>query len=166
MLAQTRHLYQLHLPDAPPAATLLRPQGILLSPTEADTPALAELMIDAYRGTIDYDGETVEQAVTEVESYFAGETAEPLPICSRLYFRGEQLAAACLVSWWPARSAPLIAYVMTAAADKGQGLGALVVREALQALAMDGYEEVYAVITQGNTPSEKLFARLGFVQIS
>ena len=165
MPVKTRHLYQLHLSDAPPAATLLQPEGILLSPTEADIPALAELMIDAYRDTIDYDGETVEQAVAEIESYFAGETAEPLPYCSRLYFSGKQLAAACLVSWWPAPNTPLVAYVMTTSAYKGQGLGKLVVREALQALARDGYETVSAVITEGNIPSEELFAGLGFVQI-
>lgn len=35
----------------------------------ADASLLAELMIDAYRGTIDYDGETFNDALAEVNAF-------------------------------------------------------------------------------------------------
>jgi hypothetical protein len=37
-------------------------------PTVADRGRLAELMLDAYRGTIDYEGETIVEAVAEVDA--------------------------------------------------------------------------------------------------
>jgi RimJ/RimL family protein N-acetyltransferase len=125
--------------------------------------ALADLMIDAYRGTIDYDGETLADATAEVERYLAGtHGVTPLLNDSRLAFDGDVLAGACLVSQWEQRQCPLIAYVMTRAAWKGHGLAGQLVRASLQALAGRGCAEVRAVITAGNEPSERLFTRLGF----
>lgn len=53
--------------------------------------------------------------------------------------------------------------VATASDRKGQGLGGAAVRASLARLA-DG-PAVGAVITDGNTPSERLFARLGFERV-
>ena len=46
-------------------------EGIWRTLTTADQQLLAGLMLDSYRGTIDYDGETIEDAMREVESYFS-----------------------------------------------------------------------------------------------
>ena len=55
--------------------------------------------------------------------------------------------------------------VVTAAAAKGRGLGATAVRAALSSLAAAWVTEVGAVITDGNTASERLLASLGFERI-
>ena len=46
--------------------------------TEADTEALAGLMLDAYVGTIDYEGENLEDARAEIEEYL---TTDPILAC-------------------------------------------------------------------------------------
>jgi len=43
----------------------------LRNPTQEDTCALAELMLSAYRGSVDDAGETLGQATDEIERYFA-----------------------------------------------------------------------------------------------
>jgi L-amino acid N-acyltransferase YncA len=60
----------------------------------------------------------------------------------------------------------MIAYVMTRAGWKDLGVGQQVQCAALQALREQGRREVRAVIPEGNTPSERLFGRLGFQRAS
>jgi ribosomal protein S18 acetylase RimI-like enzyme len=134
--------------------------------TQKDTAILAGLMLDAYRDTIDYEGETLDQATDEIKRYFEGAYGPPLHDCSWLYLREGMLGAACLVSWWEKRKAPLVAFVMTRAQWKRTGLGGLVLRETLRSLIEREYPKVRAVITEGNTPSEGLFNRFGFLRMT
>lgn len=133
-------------------------------PTDSDIKELAELMVDAYRDTIDYDGETVEEALAEVKSYFMCRDGRPILDCSHLIFNANTLVSACLVSWWRERQLPLIAYLMTRPEWKNQGLGAAVLGATLQDLRDQGHRQVGAVITEGNTPSEILHRRHGFLR--
>lgn len=136
-------------------------------PVNSDTQALADLMFDSYRGTIDYHGETLDDAIDEVQAYFAGQRGgAPQPHCSWLCFDQETLVAACLVVFWDEQKLPLIAYVMTRAEWKSKGLGSAVLQQALYSLTEHGHREVRAVITEGNTPSERIFRRAGFERIA
>lgn len=132
----------------------------LRNPTADDQGALAELMIDAYQGTIDYDGETIEDAAQEVERFWGGVSGVPLLDVSWSAWDGETLVSACLVSFW--EGGPLISYVMTRAEWKGRGLGSALLHQSLHSLVDHGYTEARAVITEGNTPSETIFLRAGF----
>lgn len=158
----TRHLYHLNLTEYAPSPLHLFASSpyLLRAPTPADLPALAALMIDSYTGTIDYDGETLEDSTNEVQSYFNGASGELLLNASRLCFDGETLASAILISLWEGK--PLIAYVMTSAKYKGQGLGYALLNQSLAHLKTQGYAEVRAVITEGNIPSETIFKKTGF----
>ena len=151
-----------HVLDGEPSAAN-RP---LRKPTQKDTAMLAGLMLDAYRDTIDYEGETLDQATDEIKRYFEGEYGRPFLDCSWLCLSEGVSGAACLVSWWEKRKAPLVAFVMTRAQWKRKGLGGLVLREALRSLVEQRYTEVRAVITEGNTPSEGMFNRFGFVRMT
>jgi L-amino acid N-acyltransferase YncA len=139
--------------------------GALRQPTLADAEPLAELMLDAYRGTIDDGGETIDNARDEVASYMASVLNPPLLSCSWLVAQPGQLAAACLICLWSRRRAPLVAYVVTRASHKRQALGQLVLAQSLASLRQAGYAEARAVITAENLPSEQLFGRLGFTRI-
>ena len=77
--------------------------GALRQPTLADAEPLAELMLDAYRGTIDDGGETIDNARDEVASYMASVLNPPLLSCSWLVAQPGQLAAACLICLWSRR---------------------------------------------------------------
>lgn len=142
------------------------PQLFMRPAHPADIKALAELMLEAYRGTIDYDGETIEDCISEVQAYLAGQRGgQPLLAESRLYFDGDTLVSACLVGEWDDRRQPIVAYVMTRPEWKGRGLAKQVIKAALTALIEKGYTAVRAVITAGNTPSERVFSGLGFQRV-
>ncbi|MBL8055652.1 MAG: GNAT family N-acetyltransferase [Anaerolineales bacterium] len=129
------------------------------APALTDAEALARLMLDAYRGTIDDAGETLAEAQAEVRGYFE----RPAWLAaSGLKRAGAELAGACLVEWWPAVGAPLIGYVMTAARWKGRGVARVLLHNSLAYLTAAGQAEAWAVITAGNTASETLFQRAGF----
>jgi len=131
-------------------------------PTSADADALAQLMLDAYLGTIDYDGEMLEDAREEVVGYFA---RSPMPDCSWLNLADGVPVSSSLVSGWADRGCPIVSYVMTAPAWKGQGLASDLLARSLVSLAEAGHREVRAVITEGNVPSETIFARAGFRRV-
>ncbi len=48
------------------------PRWSLRAVTQDDIPALAQLMLDAYRGAIDDEGETLADALAYVQGTFAG----------------------------------------------------------------------------------------------
>lgn len=149
--------------SAPVASHVLGAQ--LRQPIPADAEQLAELMLDAYRGTIDDGGETIDNARDEVASYLASVLNPPLLGCSWLVAQPGQLVAACLTCLWSRRATPLVAYAITRASHKRLGLGQLLLGQSLASLRHVGYAEARAVITAGNQPSEQLFGRLGFTRI-
>lgn len=162
-----RYEYFLKLVDyAPLDVPLLDSKFQIRTVQKEDVPALAELMIAAYRGTIDYDGETYEDALGEVKAFMAGERGgAPWLDLSYVVTVDSQVVGACLVGEWQARNLPLIAYVMTSAEWKNHGLSHSLLIQTLQSLKQKGTTEVRAVITEGNTPSENLFLKNGFQRI-
>ena len=132
-------------------------------PVSGDRTALATLLLNAYRGTIDDEGESFEDAQREMERYLAA--AGDLLGASRLAFLEDQLVSACLAGprWKP--GPPLIWYVLTDPAHQRRGLGARVLSDTFRALRADGHTGVCALITEGNVPSESLFTRLGFQRV-
>lgn len=129
--------------------------------TRSDVHALAELMLDAYIGTIDYEGETIDEAVGEVESWLDGSA-----LLDHSYAAIVDGAFVSAVLVMTLKGLPFIAIVMTRSDSKNQGLGRYVTATALASLREEGEEQVVLYITDGNTPSEKLFLSLGAVQQS
>lgn len=163
-----RHIYSLNLSDFTQSYPCINGACLQFRTAQfTDINVLAELMIDAYRGTIDYDDETVDDAVGEIRAYLAGERGgQPLLAASHLVFAGPLVVGACLVAAQQSRQDPLIAYIMTRAEWKQRGVGKQVLWTVLQALRVQGYHNVRAVITEGNIPSEQLLGQMGFRKVS
>src|SRR5262245_51311710 len=144
------------------------PAGLALRTPEIDDQrALAELMLKAFRNTIDYEGETITEAVQEVQRYLAPSAINrALLEYSVLLTNGTTLVSACLIMYWNSRNCPLVGYVISHPLWKRRGLAMHVVAESLCRLVIDGHREVRTVITKGNIPSEGLFLRLGFTKVS
>ena len=134
------------------------PDDVRIRPiVEADLNSLAALMLDSYIGTIDYTGETLDDAIEEVRRFF--ERGNPLLNQSLVVEEGDELVSAVLISI--EEDAPFIAYVMTNASRKKEGLAKLVTKTSLKRLKDAGHGNVVFYITEGNAPSEGLFASLG-----
>lgn len=124
--------------------------------TRGDLASLADLMLEAYRGTIDYEDETYEDAVAEVESFL-----EDRPLLEHSFLAEVDGATASAVLVTTNRDDPFIAYVMTHPDHKNRGLGRYLVSVAAASLADGGYDRVALYITEGNVPSEALFRAVG-----
>lgn len=138
-----------------------RPESVGLPPgvrriERSDNRDLAQLMLDAYAGTIDSGGESFEDALDEVEAFFG---ARPLLQHSFVMERNDSVLSAVLVSIQELH--PLIGSVTTQPAYRNQGLAASVAASALDSLKSAGFSTVVLYITEGNIQSEALFAKFG-----
>jgi ribosomal protein S18 acetylase RimI-like enzyme len=121
-----------------------------------DRQALARLMLDAYLETIDYEGETLTEAIEEVDSWLAG-----TPMLDHSYAAVDDGRLVSAVLFMVVDGAPLIRSAMTDPDHKGQRIGRAVTRAALESLRATDYPFAALYITKGNTPSERMFASLG-----
>jgi L-amino acid N-acyltransferase YncA len=155
-MTRTRSEYLLTPID--PSRLRVAPVG-LRPPTNADRQALAELVLAAYHGTIDDEGETLDDALGAADLWLR------LAIVSHsvVLEEGDRLIAASFVVSLEDRL--YIDPVIVAASAKQRGIGASMVSASIRSLHEAAVGEVGATITDGNEPSERLFASLGFVRV-
>lgn len=154
-----RHKMRLAL--VPQAVSSRRPARPI---EHTDILALATLMFKAYRGTLDDEGGTVDDAREEVERTFDGAYGDVLPGCSFAVEEDGRMLAATLVTHW--QDAPLLAFVMTHPDAKGQGLATYLIRHSINRLFSQGYDELYLFVTEGNAPAQRIYDRLGFAVVA
>jgi ribosomal protein S18 acetylase RimI-like enzyme len=127
---------------------------------DGDADALAALMLEAYRGTIDDEGETLEGARTEVRRTFAGDYGDFLPRFSLVAHDDDRLVGAALITLW--ESVPFVAFTMTQPDTKDRGLATALTGRSLASLREAGYSEVRLTVTEGNEPALRVYEKLGF----
>lgn len=126
----------------------------------ADVPALGDLMYRAYVGTVDYEGETPEQAAAEILRTIQGAYGEFVPGCSKVLARQGSLLSAALITRFQGR--PFVAFAFTDPACAGQGLARACMEAAMNELTLQGERELRLVVTLANVPAVRLYAGLGF----
>jgi GNAT superfamily N-acetyltransferase len=132
----------------------------LRAPAEADVPALGRLLYCAYLGTVDFEEETIEQATEEVRKTFRGDYGPFDPGCSTVCERAGDMLCATLVTHWQAR--PFVAFTMTDASAKRQGLARACMIRSMNRLLAAGEHELRLVVTLANAPARSLYDSLGF----
>lgn len=131
------------------------------NPDPSDAEALACLMIEAYRGSADDEGATIEEARQEIQRLLHGEYGEFLSSCSEVIEREGSIVAATLMTFW--QGAPLVAFSMTAPAWKRRGLARDGLRRCMNKLLRQcGDCHLHLCVTKGNEPAEQLYESLGF----
>jgi len=125
-------------------------------PDQQQRDRLAALMLDAYRNTIDDEGESLDDALNAVDYYLAS----ILRLHSYVVLDGTDVVGFAFVV--VVNGVHYIDPVVVASARKRLGVGEALVRRCLNSLADEGISEVGATITDGNVASERLFIKLGF----
>ncbi len=125
-----------------------------------DVHALGALMYRAYLDTVDFEGETAEQAAAEVGKTIAGAYGVFVPTCSKVFGRAGAIVSATLVTRFQGR--PFVAFTFTDPAFTGQGLARACMQAAMAELFTHGERELRLVVTLANTPAVALYTRLGF----
>ncbi|MCP3804422.1 GNAT family N-acetyltransferase [Allokutzneria sp. A3M-2-11 16] len=132
--------------------------GIALRPLDdSDDAVLGRLMERAYAGTIDESlGDNSDGAVE-----IAGWRERAVPEASFVAIKDDGVPVAASLVAEGTDNTYWIAYVITDPGWKGRGLGTAVVAASLGVL---DDAAVFAGVTDGNTPSERLLTSLGFVR--
>jgi ribosomal protein S18 acetylase RimI-like enzyme len=126
----------------------------------SDGAALGALMLPAYRGTVDDEGETEADAVGEVERAMEGEYGPFLWDCSFVAEHEDRPVGASMVTLF--ESSPFLAYVVVHPDVKRRGIGSHLIAASGNALLAAGYEELDLIVTEANGPAGNLYRKLGF----
>ena len=117
-------------------------------------------MFSAYQGTVDYAGESIDDARREIEKTFAGGHGVFLPQHSYVVERESALISASLVTR-PERW-PLLAFAMTASDWKRSGLAKATITHVMQDLFEAGDTRLDLVVNRKNDAAIALYVSLGF----
>jgi len=129
----------------------------------SDAAAIGELMLAAYRGTVDDEGETLGDAVAEVDRVLAGSYGPFLFVASFVVERGGPgtgLVGASLAALWESR--PLLLYLVVRPEMKRRGVGTYMLTRTGNALLAAGHPELDLFVTEANRPAVNLYRKLGF----
>ncbi|MEP6843025.1 MAG: GNAT family N-acetyltransferase [Pseudolysinimonas sp.] len=145
-----------------PSAVTLPPGAMIVQIRDPDLPEIAHIMVDGYRGTIDFEDETDDDALDELRGAVAGSNGEPIRGAWLVARTADGVAAAAIatIRW---QGMPFISYVFTADASKRQGYAGALIQQVASALQSAGETELVLFVTVGN-PARSLYERLGFVE--
>ena len=126
----------------------------------SDVAALGPLMLAAYRGTVDDEGETEADAVAEVERTLSGEYGPFQADCSFAVDEGHRVLGASMISLWEGE--PILTFVVVHPDVKRRGLGTFLLATSGNALVRAGYAHLDLFVTEENKPAVSLYRKIGF----
>jgi len=149
--------------DLGPATAPAQPlDGARALRPERDREALARLMLAAYRGTVDDEGETEADALDAIGLLLAGEFGTHDGEASEVVERDGEIVAATLLTNWD--GGPFLAFSMTDPAHQRQGLARNGLARAMGRLAARGETRLDLMVTAANDRAIALYRSLGFVE--
>jgi ribosomal protein S18 acetylase RimI-like enzyme len=128
---------------------------------EVPVPALGELFLDAYRDTVDYEGESLEDAIGEVQNVIGGGYGQLAQRYSLTLGQGGEVHSALFVTETPEGDL-FIPYVVTAKSHGRQGLAKALLERCLQQAKDHGVSSVDLYVTEANRGAVELYQSLGF----
>ncbi len=143
----------------------------LLQPFDlADGPlvALGGLFSRAYAGTIDDEGEGPAEAEAEVRAVLAGRYGPIIWEASGLLGSPDAPIAAAFVCAHQIGTTdlPFLCYILVDPEHQGRGLAHHLLLQSARRLQALGHSGLHLLVTLGNTPAERLYERLGLVELA
>jgi GNAT superfamily N-acetyltransferase len=139
------------------------PQATALDVVPLDSVEIAELatlMRDAYRGSVDDEGETWDDALAEICATLAGQYGPLISEASGAILSPAGLVS-CIITARHQGGDPFVVYVMTDPGARKRGLATGLIEFVGQALQKGGDIRMGLAVTVGSA-GESLYERLGF----
>lgn len=152
---ETRPYMVLELAEAVPAENLT---GIRRA-TDDDLWAMAGVMADAYRGTIDDEGEDQAAALRELESTAGGASGPAMRDAWLVHEMDGNLSAAVICTRW--HELPFIAQAFTHPDQQRNGISGRLVLAVSEELRRLGETQLSLIVTRRN-PAHELYRKIGF----
>jgi len=125
--------------------------------------AMAEAILDAYKDTVDYEGEDLEQTLEELTRVFKGLYGPLLTDASFLLMEKGEVKAGVLVCLY--RNEPTITYTFTRKKEQRLGHATLLIHKACSELYRQGHHSLYLYVTVENTDALRLYESMGFREV-
>ena len=117
-------------------------------------------MVEAYTATIDFEDDTVDDALRELSVAAAGEYGEPLRQHWLEVVRDDGSPCAAIICT-RLSGIPFVSFTFTSHRDTRRGLATTLVADVATALRDEGETALSLGVTVGN-PAERIYERLGF----
>lgn len=128
-----------------------------------DAHALGQLLYDAYKGTVDDEGQSIEDAIIEAEETIAGKYGELIREASYVVLDGNTIVSTCVATNY--KEIPLVAFAATLPSYQGKGLARKGMIASIRSLADLGRDQVRLVVTETNARALSLYESLGFTPV-
>ncbi len=140
-------------------------QAAQVSPcSSVSVESLAALMVDAYRGTVDWeDGDDESVAEAEIRATLAGKYGPILSTASGVIVNedGSPISAMFVSNL---DGLATILFVYTSKNQAGRGMASMLIRNAAYRLNEMGFERVSLFVSDDN-PARSLYGKLGFTEM-
>ena len=125
---------------------------------------IAQIMLDSYIDTPDYEGESLNDTIKEISMMFRGYYGEFLKDASLAAYNEDDEIVACLFMC-EFKNEPTLTYMFTRKDHQGQGYATSLIQAAEGALAELGYDRIFLFVSEENEPALRLYKHLGFMAI-
>lgn len=125
---------------------------------------IAEIMLDSYIDTPEYEGETLEDTIKEISMVFRGYYGKFLTDASFLAYDedGDMVSGLFVCEF---KNEPTLTYLFTRKNSQGLGYASALIQTAQTALLSMGYHRIYLYVSKSNRAACQLYKNQGFVQI-
>lgn len=130
--------------------------------TLAEGTDLGRLMYDSYQGTIDYEGETLEESIQEINGTLSGKYGDLIESASLYVSEAGKIISSVIFVFYKKEDMPLLTFTMTHPDHRGKGLSQKLIKLAVNNLGNLGYKRCCLVVTDGNQPAQSIYEKLGF----
>lgn len=124
--------------------------------------ALAQLLLDAYRDTVDYEGEELPESIEDINRVLGSSGPRLFSEASGVTVVDGRPASAIIVNELDA--APFISFVFTHPEYQRRGHAERLIENACAWSAANGYDHIDLWVTAGSQ-GESLYRRIGFVPV-
>ena len=125
---------------------------------------IAEVMLEAYMDTPDYEGETLNDTIKEISMVFRGYYGDFLEDASFMGFDEDGRIASCLFVCNFKKEATLT-YLFTRKDQLEKGYATELIQAAENALQEAGFDRIALFVSKENKPALNLYLHLGFMEI-
>lgn len=125
---------------------------------------IAQIMLDAYVSTPDYEGESLNDLTKELSMLFRGYFGTYLEDASLALFNdsGEPVSFLFTCDF---KGEPTLTYLFTKKGHLGRGYATNLLKAAENALLTLDYDRLILYVSKENTPALNLYLKLGFMEI-
>jgi GNAT superfamily N-acetyltransferase len=131
--------------------------------TPQDITKVATTMLEAYKGTLDQQEDTLQEVILEVEKIINDGYGPFIAEASYWIEINNEAAAVICINLWNEK--PLITEIYTGRKFLHQGMASTLIRKSMNTLKRMGYDEIILYVTAENSDALQLYEKLGFMQV-